>query len=90
MGAKGIKHSSGEEKKNSDHCKHISIQQTDNLRGLPCGPMVNNPHCNAGDTGSISGRGTKIPHTVGQLSPCATTRERLGAATTDSVCSNED
>jgi len=28
-----------------------------------------------GDTDSIPCQGTKIPHAVGQLSPCATTRE---------------
>ena len=30
--------------------------------------MVKNPPSNAGDTGSIPGRGTKIPHAAGQLS----------------------
>ena len=37
--------------------------------------MVKNPPSNAGDRGSISGRGTKIPHAVGQLSPLAATTE---------------
>ena len=37
--------------------------------------MVKNLFCNAGDVGSIPGQGTKIPHAMGQLSPCATTRE---------------
>ena len=37
--------------------------------------MVKNPPSNAGDVGSISGRGTKIPHAVGQLSLRATTTE---------------
>ena len=37
--------------------------------------MVKNPLSSAGDVGSISGWGTKIPHAVGQLSPCATTTE---------------
>ena len=37
--------------------------------------MVENPPSNAGDVGSIPGLGTKIPHAVGQLSPCTTTRE---------------
>ena len=41
--------------------------------------MVKNPPSNAGDAGSIPGRGTKIPHAVGQLS--------LHAATTEPVCS---
>ena len=37
--------------------------------------MVKNPPANAGDTGSISDLGTKIPHITGQLSSCATTTE---------------
>ena len=37
--------------------------------------MAKNPSCSAGDLGLISDRGTKIPHPVGQLSLCATTRE---------------
>ena len=40
--------------------------------------MVKNPLSSAGDVGSISGWGTKIPHAVGQLSPCATARETCG------------
>ena len=39
------------------------------------GPVVMNPPANAGDVGSIPGRGTKIPHASGQLSPCAITTE---------------
>ena len=34
--------------------------------------MVKNPPCNAGDTGLIPVRGTKIPHATGQLSLCTT------------------
>ena len=37
--------------------------------------MVKNPPSNAEDAGSIPGRGTKIPHAVGQLSLRATTTE---------------
>ena len=37
--------------------------------------MVKNPPSNAGDTGSIPGQGTKIPHATGKLSPRATTTE---------------
>ena len=44
-------------------------------RDFPGGPVVKNPPCNAGDTGSIPGGGTKIPHAVGQLSLRATTTE---------------
>ena len=46
-----------------------------NYWDFPSGPMVKNPHSNAGDMGSIPGWGTKIPHAVGQLSPCTTTTE---------------
>ena len=42
------------------------------LRDFPGGPMVKNLLCNAGDTGLIPGRGTKIPHAVRQLSPHST------------------
>ena len=38
------------------------------IPGLPGGPVVNNPPCNAGDVGSIPGRGTKIPHAAEHLS----------------------
>ena len=37
--------------------------------------MVKSPPSNAGDPGLILGRGTKIPHAVGQLSPRATATE---------------
>ena len=39
--------------------------------------MVKNPPSNAGHVGLIPGRGTKIPHATGQLSPCASTRELM-------------
>ena len=42
--------------------------------------MVKNLPCNAGDAGSIPGRGTKIPHAVEQLSLCS--------AVTEPVCHN--
>ena len=44
-------------------------------RDFPGGPVVKNLSCNAGDTGPILGRGTKIPHASGQLSPRTTTTE---------------
>ena len=44
-------------------------------RDFPGGPVVKNLPSNAGDVGSIPGRGTKIPHAVGQLSLCTTTTE---------------
>ena len=39
------------------------------------GPVVKNPPFEAGNMGSIPGRGPKIPRAAGQLSPCATTTE---------------
>ena len=42
---------------------------------FPGGPVVKNPSCNAEDTSSIPGQGTKIPHDSGQLSLCAITTE---------------
>jgi len=46
-----------------------------NPREFPDGPVVKNLPFNAGDMGSVSAWGTKIPHATGQLSPCSTTRE---------------
>ena len=37
--------------------------------------MIKNLPSNAGDVGLIPGRGTKIPHAAGQVSPCATAME---------------
>ena len=37
---------------------------------FPGGPVVKNLPSNAGDVGLIPGRGIKIPHATGQLSPC--------------------
>ena len=42
---------------------------------FPGGPVVKNLPYNAGDTGSIPGQGTKIPHAAGQQSPRATATE---------------
>ena len=50
---------------------HVNILSGD----FPGGPVVKNPPSNAGDVGSIPGRGTKIPHAVGQLSSRAATTE---------------
>ena len=45
------------------------------IRDFLGGPVVKNPPSNAGDAGLIPGRGTKIPHAAGQLSPLDTTTE---------------
>ena len=64
------------------------------MRGFPGGLVVKNLPSNAGDPSSIPGRGTKIPHATGQLSPHATTIEltRLNerarmSQTTEPTCS---
>ena len=45
---------------------------------LLCGPVIKNLSANnAGDMGSFSSRGTKIPQAVGQLSLCLTAAEPL-------------
>ena len=46
-------------------------------RDFPGGPMVANPPPKAGDTGLTPGLGAKLPHAVGQVHLCATTRESL-------------
>ena len=38
---------------------------------FPPGPVVENLPSSAGDVGLIPGRGTKTPHTMGQLRPNA-------------------
>ena len=45
-------------------------------RDFPGGPVVKNSPPDAGHMGSNSGRGTKISHTLGQLSLHAATREK--------------
>ena len=44
-------------------------------RDILGGPVVKNLSSNVGNMGSIPGWGTKIPHTIGQLSLHVTTRE---------------
>ena len=43
-------------------------------RDSPGGPVVKNPPFKGVDTGSSPGQGTKIPHALGQLSPCTATK----------------
>ena len=49
----------------------------DLLRDFPNGPVIKNAPCNAGETPSTPGLGTKISHAVGQLSPHVTNRESM-------------
>ena len=69
---------------------------------FPGSPVVKNPPSNAGYKGSMPGRGTKIPHAMGQLSlaqqllslcalePMDHTREKPRAATKEPSCLGED
>ena len=64
-------------------CPNGSIEGTiepskENIWDFPGGPVVKNPPSNSGDAGPVPGQGTKIPHAVGQLSPCTTTTELVG------------
>ena len=45
------------------------------VRDFPGCPVVKNPPCNAGDTGSVPGRGAEIPYATGQLSLQTSTTE---------------
>ena len=45
------------------------------LWDFPGGPVVKNLPSNAGDAGSIPGRGTRIPHAAEQLSLCAARKD---------------
>ena len=59
----------------TDRSCHRQFQNFLSHSDFPGGPVVKNPSSNAGDTGSIPGQGTKIPHAIGQLSPRISTRE---------------
>ena len=48
------------------------------LGDFPGGPVVKNLLCNAGDTVSIPGQRTKIPHALEQLSPYTATPKSVG------------
>ena len=47
------------------------------LGDFPGGSVIKNPPCKAGDAGSTSGQGTRIPHAVEHLSPLATAKESM-------------
>ena len=59
-------------------------------REVPGGPAVRNPPSHAGNVGLILGKGTKIPHVMGQLSLCTPEltlhTRRLRAETRESPC----
>ena len=55
----------------------LPIQLISQSWDFPGDPVVKNPPSNAGDAGSIPGRGTSISHAAGQLSPRSTTTELM-------------
>ena len=65
----------------------VSLPATRDLN-FPGGPVVKNTPCNAGDMGSIPGRGTRIPHAMGQLNACTATTEPT-CHTRGSLCHSE-
>ena len=58
-------------------------------KDFPSRPMVKNPPSNAGDVCLILSQGTEIPCARGQLSPCATTREKLVCLEKPKYCSED-
>ena len=44
------------------------------MRDFPGSPVVKNPPSNAGNTGSTPGQGTRIPHSIGRLTPRPATK----------------
>ena len=58
---------------------NIHIKKKRPYLGLPWESSSYESPCNAGDLGSIPGRGTKIPQAAEQLSPSATTAESWAA-----------
>ena len=53
------------------------VTRSSRERDLPGGPVVKNLPCNAEDTDSILGLGTKIPHTMEQPRLLGTARKVL-------------
>ena len=54
-----------------------NMHEDNRSRDFPGGPVAKNLLSNAGDTGSIPGQGTKIPHAVGKLSLNAANTEPM-------------
>ena len=53
----------------------VSNYKNSRDQDVPGGPVVKKPPYNTGDASLIPGWGTKIPHSVEQLSPCVATTE---------------
>ena len=55
--------------------KRDAVAQFIKLMGFPGGPVIETPPYNAGNRGSIPGRGTEVPPAAGQLTQQVTARE---------------
>ena len=66
----------------NDHC--VFLIKNNLGRDFPGDLVVKNPPCNARDTGSVLGQGSKIIHSLGQRSP-QTAQLSLHGITTESV-----
>ena len=55
--------------------KSQGVATYNTLEDFPGGPVVKNLPANARDMESVTGRGTKIPHAMGQRRPCTGTAE---------------
>ena len=64
----------GQERSLTQEC-FWSDSKLEAVQAFPGGPVLRNLPFNAGDTGSIPGGGTKIPHAEGQLTSCASAAE---------------
>ena len=57
----------------SQEVEETQVPSTDKMNGsrqdFPGGPVFKNPPSNAGDEGSISGQGSKIPYAHGATEP---------------------
>ena len=58
------------------HRAHVEHDAKSSSQDFTGGPLIKNLPCNAGDVGLTSGQETKILYAMGQLSPCATAREK--------------
>ena len=54
--------------------------------GLPCGPVVKNPPCSAGDVGWILGGEAGTPHASEQLSLCPVITEKINKYSERAAC----
>ena len=67
----------------------LPLSKRDRVRDFPGGPVVKSLPGSAGDMGSVSGQGTKIPHAMEQLSLWASTRQTTHHTKNSTWCSED-